>query len=151
MDIPKDLLDGYRQFRAGRYQHEVGRYLSLAESQPPDTMILGCADSRVDPATIFAVCSGFASMPSTLNMVPRTSASTTRPISSSTLCMRLSFTDMVMPSGPWWWRIERQLPAVKQRRVRPERSPDGSYRVPHGASSFHANHRLMQPGEGDLS
>jgi len=58
MAIPTDLLDGYRRFRAGRYQHEVERYLSLAAGQQPRTMIIGCADSRVDPATIFAAGPG---------------------------------------------------------------------------------------------
>lgn len=58
MTIPNDLLDGYRQFRAGRYQTEVERYLTLAGGQTPKTMIIGCADSRVDPATIFSAGPG---------------------------------------------------------------------------------------------
>jgi len=58
MNIPSDLLDGYRRFRSGRYQHEVERYLTLAEGQTPKTMIIGCADSRVDPATIFSAGPG---------------------------------------------------------------------------------------------
>ncbi len=58
MTIPPDLLEGYQQFRAGRYQHEVARYLELADGQTPETMILGCADSRVDPATIFSAGPG---------------------------------------------------------------------------------------------
>ncbi len=58
MAIPNDLLDGYRRFRAGRYSHEIERYLSLAGGQKPQTMIIGCADSRVDPATIFAAGPG---------------------------------------------------------------------------------------------
>lgn len=57
-DIPAELLNGYRQFRAGRYIHEVERYLTLAEGQEPHTMIIGCADSRVDPATIFSAGPG---------------------------------------------------------------------------------------------
>lgn len=58
MTIPKDLLEGYRRFRAGRYQDEVQRYLDLAQDQSPKTMIIGCADSRVDPATIFSAGPG---------------------------------------------------------------------------------------------
>ena len=50
--------DGRFIARAGRYQHEVERYLSLAAGQQPHTMIIGCADSRVDPATIFAAGPG---------------------------------------------------------------------------------------------
>jgi len=58
MTIPADLLAGYRRFRAGRYQQEVARYLSLEKDQAPKTMIIGCADSRVDPATIFSAGPG---------------------------------------------------------------------------------------------
>jgi carbonic anhydrase len=58
MTMPAQLVDGYRSFRAGRYQHEVERYLSLAGGQKPTTMIIGCADSRVDPATIFSAGPG---------------------------------------------------------------------------------------------
>lgn len=58
MTIPTDLLDGYRRFRTGRYQQEVARYLSLEKNQAPKTMIIGCADSRVDPATIFSAGPG---------------------------------------------------------------------------------------------
>lgn len=58
MTIPAALLEGYRNFRTGRYQQEVERYLSLAETQEPETLVLSCADSRVDPATIFAAGPG---------------------------------------------------------------------------------------------
>ncbi len=58
MTMPDQLRDGYRRFRRGRYQHEVERYLTLAQGQRPTTMIIGCADSRVDPATIFAAGPG---------------------------------------------------------------------------------------------
>lgn len=55
---PTKLIDGYRQFRATRYPEEAARYAGLAEGQAPKTMIIGCADSRVDPATIFGVAPG---------------------------------------------------------------------------------------------
>ena len=58
MWIPDRLLKGYQNFRIGRYQHEIERYLSLASGQKPTTMIIGCADSRVDPATIFSAGPG---------------------------------------------------------------------------------------------
>ena len=58
MPMPSELLDGYRRFRSGRYTHEVERYLKLAGGQSPSTMIIACADSRVDPATIFAAGPG---------------------------------------------------------------------------------------------
>jgi len=47
------LLSGYRRFRAGRYEAERRRWVSLAGGQAPAVMIIGCCDSRVDPATIF--------------------------------------------------------------------------------------------------
>jgi carbonic anhydrase len=47
------LLRGYRRFRQDRYEAERRRWTSLAEGQSPPVMIIGCCDSRVDPATIF--------------------------------------------------------------------------------------------------
>ncbi len=57
-NLPARLLDGYRNFRNGRYQEEAARYSDLADGQSPKTMIVGCADSRVDPSTIFAAAPG---------------------------------------------------------------------------------------------
>ena len=56
--MPDDLAAGYRRFRQGRYVEEEARYRELAEGQTPRTMIIACADSRVDPATIFAAGPG---------------------------------------------------------------------------------------------
>ena len=56
--IPTPLLDGYRRFRQERLDAEKARYRELAAGQSPETMIIGCADSRVDPATIFAAAPG---------------------------------------------------------------------------------------------
>ncbi len=56
--IPESLHDGYRRFRAGRYAQEVDRYRALAQGQQPRTMVIGCVDSRVDPATIFSASPG---------------------------------------------------------------------------------------------
>ena len=53
MDVPSDLFEGYQRFRAERYVHEERHYREIAEGQSPHTMVVGCADSRVDPATIF--------------------------------------------------------------------------------------------------
>lgn len=48
------LLDGYRRFRAGVWPSERDRYERLSvHGQSPDTLILTCADSRLDPQTIF--------------------------------------------------------------------------------------------------
>jgi carbonic anhydrase len=53
MPYLNQLIDGYRRFREGDWQHERERWSELAEGQSPQVMILSCADSRVDPAQIF--------------------------------------------------------------------------------------------------
>jgi carbonic anhydrase len=58
MSIPAGLADGYRRFRAERYAAEAERYRALAKGQRPKTMIIACADSRADPATIFSAAPG---------------------------------------------------------------------------------------------
>ncbi len=55
---PDALLNGYRRFRDGRLEEEKARYRELAKGQAPETMIIACADSRVDPATIFSAAPG---------------------------------------------------------------------------------------------
>ena len=47
------LLEGYRRFRADNYLVQKQRWSELAEGQEPPVMLIGCCDSRVDPATIF--------------------------------------------------------------------------------------------------
>ncbi len=52
--LPRDLLDGYRRFRAERYPVEAERYLRLsAEGQSPHTMVIACSDSRSGPEAVF--------------------------------------------------------------------------------------------------
>ncbi len=58
MKIPPKLSTGYRQFRGERYRTEADLYQAAARGQSPATMIIACADSRVDPATIFAAAPG---------------------------------------------------------------------------------------------
>ena len=54
-----DLIDGYRKFRAEVWPAERARYEALAHwGQSPQTMILACSDSRVDPQTIFGAVPG---------------------------------------------------------------------------------------------
>ena len=48
-----NLLEGYRRFRANRYEAEKSRWRELAEAQAPRAIIIACCDSRADPATIF--------------------------------------------------------------------------------------------------
>jgi len=58
LSMPPELHQGYQAFRAGRYAAEADRFRTLAEGQSPKVMIIGCADSRVDPATIFSAAPG---------------------------------------------------------------------------------------------
>jgi carbonic anhydrase len=49
-----DLLRGYRRFRESGWPERRARFEQLAEhGQRPRAMVIGCADSRVDPAMIF--------------------------------------------------------------------------------------------------
>jgi carbonic anhydrase len=52
------LIEGYRRFRETDWKRERERWSELAEGQSPRVMILSCADSRVDPAQIFAARPG---------------------------------------------------------------------------------------------
>jgi carbonic anhydrase len=53
------LIEGYRKFRAETWPAERARYEALAHwGQSPDTMIIACSDSRVDPQTIFGAVPG---------------------------------------------------------------------------------------------
>ena len=58
MHSPDDLLEGYRRFRRGAYSAQADLYRSLGEGQNPDIMIIACADSRAEPAEIFAAAPG---------------------------------------------------------------------------------------------
>lgn len=53
-----DLHNGYRAFRAGAYQKQADLYSELGEGQSPNIMIIGCADSRAEPADIFNAAPG---------------------------------------------------------------------------------------------
>jgi carbonic anhydrase len=57
--FPQRLLAGYEQFRRGRFTDERHRYETLAETgQRPETMVVGCVDSRVSPEVIFDAAPG---------------------------------------------------------------------------------------------
>jgi carbonic anhydrase len=54
MTIPKRLLDGYRSFQRNGLPAERSRYQALAATgQRPETMVIGCCDSRVAPEAVF--------------------------------------------------------------------------------------------------
>jgi len=53
------LIEGYRKFRAEIWPAERARYEALAHwGQSPETMVIACSDSRVDPQTVFAAVPG---------------------------------------------------------------------------------------------
>lgn len=52
------LIAGYRRFRETGWTPRRERWAALRESQHPETMVIACSDSRVDPAQIFDVDPG---------------------------------------------------------------------------------------------
>lgn len=53
------LLEGYRRFRTDVWPAERARYEALAKwGQNPETLIVTCSDSRVDPQTVFGAVAG---------------------------------------------------------------------------------------------
>lgn len=52
------LIDGYFRFRRGAWMESRSRFEALAEGQHPRAMVIGCCDSRVDPAAIFDCAPG---------------------------------------------------------------------------------------------
>jgi carbonic anhydrase len=53
------LLAGYRRFRAETWPADRARYQALSEQgQRPQSLIVSCSDSRVDPATVFCAAPG---------------------------------------------------------------------------------------------
>jgi carbonic anhydrase len=53
------LIEGYRRFRAEVWPAQRARYERLAEAgQRPETMVIACSDSRVDPQTVFGAVPG---------------------------------------------------------------------------------------------
>jgi carbonic anhydrase len=53
LDAIESLIAGYRRFREGYFRDNQQRLTTLAlEGQSPAVAIVGCCDSRVDPAVI---------------------------------------------------------------------------------------------------
>ena len=75
--LPPDLLSGYKRFRGTRYREEALRYSELADGQSPQTLVIACADSRVDPATNFGAAPGeLFVVRNVANLVPPCSTTT---------------------------------------------------------------------------
>lgn len=52
--FPEHLLEGYKAFATQRLPTEQNRYRELSvKGQSPETMVIGCCDSRVSPEVIF--------------------------------------------------------------------------------------------------
>jgi len=48
------LIEGYRRFRSRIWPDARERYISLSrDGQKPETLMISCSDSRVDPQTVF--------------------------------------------------------------------------------------------------
>jgi carbonic anhydrase len=57
--FPETLTDRYRRFKHRHFVPNADHYEELATyGQNPDTMIISCSDSRVDPETIFSAMPG---------------------------------------------------------------------------------------------
>jgi carbonic anhydrase len=55
----KQLIEGYRRFKEGRWPEERAHYEDLArKGQNPNYLVIACSDSRADPATIFNASPG---------------------------------------------------------------------------------------------
>lgn len=57
--FPDTLVDRFQRFKFRHFAPNMERYEELADQgQNPDTMIVSCCDSRVDPETIFSAMPG---------------------------------------------------------------------------------------------
>jgi carbonic anhydrase len=68
----KELLEGYRRFRANGWPEQRRVFESLArDGQAPRAMVVACIDSRVDPAMIFDAGPGeMLTVRNVANLVP---------------------------------------------------------------------------------
>ena len=70
--FPEKLLEGYKNFMSGRFTEHKEAYYELAEKgQKPETMVIGCCDSRATPEAIFNTAPGeFFVTRNIANLVP---------------------------------------------------------------------------------
>ena len=60
MDSFAKLLRGYEKFRQNLNESEVEHFRSLENGQKPETLMITCSDSRVDPGLFYRRYSGRA-------------------------------------------------------------------------------------------
>ncbi|MDB5366809.1 MAG: Carbonate dehydratase [Rhodospirillales bacterium] len=67
-----ELIEGYRRFRATRWDQQRSLFRKLAaRGQRPHTMVIACSDSRVDPAILFDAAPGeIFTVRNVANLVP---------------------------------------------------------------------------------
>lgn len=59
MSQPLDLIEGFRRFRERHFAHDDALYRQLVtQGQAPRTLVVGCCDSRVDPAIVLDCAPG---------------------------------------------------------------------------------------------
>jgi carbonic anhydrase len=57
--FPEQLADRFRRFKYRHFAPNIDHFETLAaEGQHPETMVVSCCDSRVDPETIFSAMPG---------------------------------------------------------------------------------------------
>lgn len=82
--IPPSLLSGYQRFRADLFPSQAALYQRLETGQRPTQMVIACADSRVDPATIFAVSPGqLFVVRNVANLIPAAEARASRELAAA--------------------------------------------------------------------
>jgi carbonic anhydrase len=59
MTAPKELIEGFKRFRARHFTHEDALYKQLAtQGQTPRVLVVACCDARVDPAIVLDCAPG---------------------------------------------------------------------------------------------
>lgn len=59
MSSPKQLIEGFRRFREHSFADDDAQFHDLVQfGQTPSTLVVGCCDSRVDPALILDCAPG---------------------------------------------------------------------------------------------